>query len=361
MKRLAIYGLGLMGASLGLALRQRLPGVQVTGIGRDAARLAAAREAGAAHTVTTDPVAGVREAQLLVLALPVERMADALRACAPGLSAGCIVTDVGSVKRPVVETLRPLLPAGCTFVGSHPMTGSERRGHEAADPLLYENALTVVTPVGDEPVEAVAAVESLWHTAGSRTLRLNPAAHDTAVAAVSHLPHLLASVLVLSAAENGEQALGLAAGGFRDVTRIASGDPALWRGIFAANRAELLGQVDRFRGVLDRLRAQLADGDDTAIEQALVRAREIRDGLPKSARGLVGATYDALMTVPDKPGVLARITALLAGKGLNIIDIEVLKVREGCEGSIRLSFLRQDERDRAITELRAGGITVRPW
>jgi len=192
-------------------------------------------------------------------------------------------------------------------------------------------------------------------------ITMSPAAHDRAVAAVSHLPHLLASALVLAAAESGAEVLGLAAGGFRDITRIASGDPALWRGIFAANRSELLAQLDTFSGVLAGLRAQLAAGEDGAVEQALVRARDIRDGLPKSARGLVGATYDVIMRVPDRPGILAQVTGVLAEQKINIIDIEVLKVREGCEGSIRLSFLRQDERERALAELRAVGIEVRSW
>ena len=284
-RKAAIIGVGLLGGSLGLALRQRRLSASVHGYVRREASLAECRGAGAVDEVSTDLAAVVTDADLVVLCTPVGQMGALLVGARPALKPGAIVTDVGSVKGPVVAEAEPLcLKAAARFIGSHPMAGSEQHGVTAAQAGLFEGAVCAVTPTTRSDPAALVQVEALWRALGTHVLRLAPEAHDVLVAHASHLPQAIAASLaglVLDPASPPEQAQ-LCAGGFRDSTRIAAGSPEMWRDIFVANRRPVTQAIDAFVSRLRTLRKAIRAGDAGAINAFLQTARERRDAWMRS-------------------------------------------------------------------------------
>ena len=278
-RKVAILGIGLLGGSLGMALRRRGLAREVAGFARREATVVEALEAEAVDSAATELGPVVQGADLVVLCTPLGEMAALGERLSGLLAAGTIVTDVGSVKAPVVECLTgPVARAGGFFVGSHPMAGSERTGVASGRPDLFEGAVSVVTPVDATHAPALAQVEEFWRSLGARTLTLSPATHDELVARSSHLPHLLASVLatyVLSARHGAEQAQ-LCATGFRDTTRLACGSPVMWRDIALANRRAILDALDGLESVLREARGALEAADGARLERFFEGAREVR-------------------------------------------------------------------------------------
>lgn len=275
--RLTVVSPGLIGGSVARGARARRLAREVVVVARHEAALEAALDAGAADVGTTDLAAGVAGAALVVLCAPVGVLPGLIRAAWPHLAPGTVLTDAGSVKRSVVEAaLACPARAGVSFVGGHPMAGSERSGFEASDPDLFDGRLALLTPTADTPEAAVVAATALWKGLGSTVRRLSAEAHDHLVAQVSHLPHLAAYALV-SAAEG--DALALAGQGFVDTTRIAASAEALWADIFCENRGPLLDALARYEAVLGRWRQLVARGDWAALEAELGRARGLREKL----------------------------------------------------------------------------------
>ena len=229
-----------MGGSLGMALVRR-GGWRVTGVGRRADRLKAAKSRGALHAWTTDFREGARDADVVVLAVPVDGIVAWARKLRPFLKRDCLVMDVGSVKGSIVSALDAGFSKGPFFVGAHPMAGSEKTGAENARADLYKGAACVVTPGRRVPAAAVKRAGSFWRSIGAGVLRMAPAEHDRWVAMISHLPHLMAYSLALSAGRwgNARFARALAAGSFRDMTRVAGADPDQWSQIFSMNAKSL--------------------------------------------------------------------------------------------------------------------------
>ncbi len=272
-QRVAVVGLGLLGGSLARAVRERGLADEVVGSGRRAEALAAACRDGVVDE--TAPVEeAVRGADLVVLSTPVGAMASLLGRAAPHLSAGAVVTDVGSVKGPVVETLPGRLPTGVHFVGSHPMAGSHQRGVEHARADLFEGAPCIVTPTAEADAAAVDRVEALWRALGAHVVRRSPDAHDAEVAWASHLPHVLAYAFARALAAAPAGAAEVTGSGFRDFTRIAHSDPELWSEILCANRKAVSGPLQRAAEELAALARAIEAGDAETIERALADARE---------------------------------------------------------------------------------------
>lgn len=358
---MTIIGLGLIGGSLGMALVHSGLAAEVVGFTRDAETRRLAVEVEAAHRVADSPQAAVAGAEIVVLAVPVGAMPVLAASLKGSLAPGAIVTDVGSTKEAVVASLESCLMPEVTYVGGHPMSGSERSGLKAADPYLFENAAYILTPTGRTLPWALERVQTLAKGVGALPLVLDPAVHDYLVAAVSHLPHLVAVTLVQTVARiarDTPEALLLTAGGFRDTTRVAGGDADLWRDIFLANREKLLQVLEVFRGSLDRLEQEIMAADAVGVGQTLQEARKWRAKIPARAKGLLPGIYELVVTVPDRPGVIARLAGILAEKGINIIDIEILRVREGEGGSIRLGFQSLEAASAAFASLRAENIRV---
>jgi prephenate dehydrogenase len=278
-RQLAVVGVGLLGGSVAKAARQGGLARRIVGIGRDAGRLQPALDDGTLDLAVTDLDAGVRDADFILLAAPVltiEGLLERVWQAAP--AAGAVVTDVGSTKRNIVRAAERLAATRpLAFVGSHPMAGSEQAGYRVARPDLFRGATVIVTPTETTELAALKETTEFWEALGARVSSLDPETHDRTVAAISHLPHLIACALVDGAARAEPAALEFAARGFRDTTRIAAGDPDMWAEIFLANRDALTATVDAFREALGELQQVIDGGRADALRAVLARIKATRD------------------------------------------------------------------------------------
>jgi prephenate dehydrogenase len=272
---LTIVGVGLIGGSIGLAAKRRGLAQRVLGVGRQRTSLDQALAVGAIDEGFLDPAA-VHRAEVAVFCTPVERIAEQVRAVAPGCAPGTLLTDAGSTKGAIVRALEGSLPKGVVFVGSHPLAGSEKRGPAFADADLFQGRLTVVTRTPATDPAALERTAALWRALGSRVRVMDPEEHDRALALTSHLPHLVASAL---AGILPPELYELTATGFRDTTRVAAGDPSVWTGIFAQNRDAVLGSLRSLGDHLGHFREALEAGDWPALDSLLAQAKKVRDAL----------------------------------------------------------------------------------
>ena len=361
-EKLAIIGLGLIGGSLGLALLQRGLAREVTGYDRDPATIEEAFSLGAINRRASSLEEAVEHAGIVILAVPVGSLSQVARSIAACLAPGTIVTDTGSVKGAVVRELESILPPGVFYVGGHPMAGSERAGIKAADCYLLENAFYVLTPTPATDRGALQRLEVLFQAMGARVMPLDAEEHDLVVAGISHLPHLLAVSLMQAAGKLAQEhplTLMLAAGGFRDTTRIAAGEPALWRDIFLHNRQAILTLLKSWRLQVEALEEMILQSDGDNLEAALQQACRLRSQVPARQKGLLPDLHELVVTVPDRPGVIGAMATALGNAGINIIDIEILRVREGEGGSIRLGFTTAAAAAAALEVLQGRGISAR--
>jgi prephenate dehydrogenase len=279
-KQLAVCGVGLIGGSFALALRQAGQVERIVGIGRSPASLQAAVERGVVDAVAGNWAEALNGTDFVLVAAPVGQTDPILAAMAPHLRPGTVVTDAGSTKRDVIEAMYRHLGAHLAeTVPSHPIAGAEKSGVWAAFPTLYQGRKVVVTPLAENSPEAVARVRAAWAACGAVLHEMSPQEHDRVFAAVSHLPHLLAFGLVhdLAGRANSEQLFSYAASGFRDFTRIAGSHPEMWRDICLANRQALLGELDAYLGELAYLRALLLAGKGDELEDLFNTARMARN------------------------------------------------------------------------------------
>jgi prephenate dehydrogenase len=272
---LSIVGVGLLGGSVGLAAKGRRLVGRVVGVGRDPEKLAAARAAGVIDDTATLADAA-RRSDLMVFCTPVDRIAGEVVEAAAVCRPGTLLTDVGSTKGAIVAAVAGRLPAGVHFVPSHPMAGSEKKGAAHARADLFDGRVTVVTPSADTDPAAAERVAAFWKALGSRVVTLPPAEHDTAVAYISHLPHAVSAAL---AAVADPSYLPLAAGGFRDTTRIAAAAPGIWEPIFRTNRDAVLESADRFAARFDEFRRLLRADDGPGLVRWLSEGKRVRDAL----------------------------------------------------------------------------------
>jgi cyclohexadieny/prephenate dehydrogenase len=274
-EQITIVGVGLIGGSVGLAAKAKNVAGRVVGVGRDRGKLARAVRQGAIDVFSESLLDGVTNADVVVVCTPVDRIAPTIREAAAFCCSKTLFTDGGSTKRNIVAELVGSLPPGITFVPAHPLAGSEKAGCEHARADLFENRVCILTPEpGDE--RAAERVAAFWRALGSRIVRMTAADHDEALATTSHLPHAVAAGL--AGVTPGEW-LPLTAGGFRDTTRIAGGDPALWAAIFLANRDAVLTATQRFTTRLDEFRRLLESGDGAGLGRWLAEAKQVRDAL----------------------------------------------------------------------------------
>jgi prephenate dehydrogenase len=279
-RKITIVGVGLLGGSLGLAARRRRLAREIAGYVRRPASLKDCEKAGAVDYATTDLLAAVSRADLVVLCPPLAQMKTLVKQLLPALQRGAIVTDVGSVKAGVVRDLETLVAkTGAHFVGSHPMAGAEKTGVLAARENLFEGAACIVTPSPKTHPAALKKTAKFWEAVGGRVLKLSPEQHDLLVSRSSHLPHVVAATLagqILHPAAPRLQA-ALCATGFRDTTRIASGSPEMWRDIALANRRHLGRALDGFVAELKQFQAALRRNDDAAVAEFFATAKQRRD------------------------------------------------------------------------------------
>lgn len=272
--KVAIVGVGLIGGSIGLALRNRGLARQVVGIGRRPASLRIAKRVGAVDRTTLDLERGAAGADLVIVCTPVGEIVGHVRAAAKSCAPAALITDVGSTKGQIVSQLHGRLPRDVRFVGSHPLAGSEKAGPAAANAELLTGRIVVVTPGDDTRQEDVERTNGLWTSLGADVCRMSPAEHDEALAATSHLPHLAASAV---AAATPRDFLPLVAGGWLDTTRVAAGDAELWTQIFRSNRGQLLTAVGRLEASLGEFRRALEQDDRRRLTKLLAEAKHVRD------------------------------------------------------------------------------------
>jgi prephenate dehydrogenase len=285
-KKVTLVGVGLLGGSLGMALRRRRLAASVVGYVRRVASVTECEDLGAVDEGTLDLARAVADAELVILCTPIAQMRPLVEQMRPALRRGTIVTDVGSVKGSLVRDLELLVAkAGAHFVGSHPMAGAEKMGVGAARADLFARAICVITPTSESRPAAVRQVEQLWKAVGCRLLRLAPEAHDNLVSRSSHLPHIVAAQLadlILSPKYPKEQAM-LCANGFRDTTRIAASSPEMWRDIALANRRNVLRALESFTAGLQDFSLALRRGDARAVLKLFEQARKRRNAWSQRA------------------------------------------------------------------------------
>lgn len=361
-RKAAIIGVGVIGGSLGMALQRWALADKITGVDTDKANLEAAVSAKAIHEGMDDLTKAVEDADLVVLATPVRMIGDVLAQIGPFLKKGCIVTDVGSTKAEVVRLAEKTLPEHVHFIGGHPMTGSEIFGVKGADSYLFENAVYVLTPSSSTDPSALAKLTELIEAIGGKVIKIAPEEHDLMVAMVSHLPHLTAAALVNTAAELEVEHEGmflLAAGGFRDTTRVASGNTAMWRDICLSNREHIVTVLDRFINTLEKTRDTIVNCDKKMLDQEFDNARRIRNSIPAKLRGYHSPSFEIVANIPDRPGAISVLTGILGKAGININEIEILRVREGEGGTLRIAVSSAGEQEAAVHCLNAEGIFAR--
>jgi prephenate dehydrogenase len=272
----AIVGVGLIGGSIGMALRQRGLAERVIGIGRRQPSLRTARRVGAVTNTTVEMSKGVAEAELIVVATPVGRIAEDVERAAQFCPEGTLITDAGSTKRTIVEAVDGRLPRGCRFLGSHPLAGGEKAGaiHARAD--LFEGRVAILTPTKNTRAEDFDALEDFWSSLGSVVVQMTPEDHDRALALTSHLPHVAAAAL---AAILPERYFRMTGTGVLDTTRIAAGDPELWKQILGQNRENVLAALGQYENQLAALRTAIQQGDQETLQRLLAQAKKNRDAM----------------------------------------------------------------------------------
>ena len=279
LEKVCIVGLGLIGGSIGMAIRKKRLALKVYGLVRRKTSIEEADRYNAVDTATMDPGRALEGSDMVIMATPVGVMERITETILPYLERGCIVTDVGSSKRRIVERMEEALQRRARFVGAHPMAGSEKKGMQAARWDLFDGALCILTPTRRTDKEAVERVRQLWESLGSRVSLLSPRKHDRIIAAVSHMPHIMAATLMNYLGRRKKDVLLYSGSGLRDLTRIAAGFPELWTDICMSNRDELAKVIGGYLKSLEDMQTAIKDGDRGKIHRALTRAKELRDRL----------------------------------------------------------------------------------
>lgn len=343
-RRAAVVGTGLIGGSVGLALRAL--DWHVTGTDEDAPTLARALERGAIDVAGVDP-----RAELTVIATPVGSVAQLAR---QALERGGVVTDVGSVKAPVVAAVEH----PC-FVGGHPMAGSEALGIEGARADLFQGATWALTPSGGTDADAISLVHGVIRSMGAQVAILDPQTHDRLVATVSHVPHLTAAALMGVAAARSTESPALkrlAAGGFRDMTRIAAGDPRIWLDICNDNRDAICEVLDGLVDSLSGIRSIVAEGRTDELAEMLADAQTARRSLPTGAP-MAEELVEVRVEVTDRPGELAAVTTMATEADINVYDIEVVHAAGGA-GAMLVLVVAKEDAEQFLDRLERGGRAV---
>ncbi len=282
-KQVAIVGVGLIGGSLGMVLKRQAIADAVVGIGRRVENLKTAVQLGAIDRFVVDATEGIRGSGLVILATPVDSYERHLKDWSPSLAPGTIVSDVGSVKGVLVEQVERLVPEHVHFVGAHPIAGKEKTGVAASSVDLFRGTRCILTPTQRSNPEAVQTIRRVWEAAGATVLSMDPVIHDQVLAAVSHLPHIAAFSLMTALGDIQEatvpdlKLLGYGGGGLRDTTRIAASSPEMWRDICLWNRENLVKMIEVYEQHLARFKRHINAGDGPSLEQAMERAKHLRE------------------------------------------------------------------------------------
>ncbi len=360
-KQVSIIGVGLIGGSLGLAIKNLPNPPKVIGIARRQDTIDKAKKLGAIDEGTLSAEDGIKDADLVFVATPVGAIVETVKRISPHLKDGCIVTDVGSTKSGIVHELENFLPSSVCFIGGHPMAGSEREGVSSASAGLFVNAHYILTPTSKADIRVFKRLHSLLAAVGANVIAIDPDKHDELVAAISHLPHLLSAALVNLAhkhTDKDENLLLLAAGGFRDMTRIAVGNPSIWLDIFFENSKFVLKEIQEFQDELGELAKLIKERDGDGLRAKLEEAKIVRKNLPSILHKDISQFRELSVLVADEPGIISDITIAIGNIGVNIEDIELVHLSE-TSGLIKLIITDAQAAERASMVLEEKGYKVR--
>lgn len=356
-QKIAFIGLGLIGGSIAKAIKEKHPAIKLYALTPDEATIQTAHAEGIIENNTFLTLAEIAKMDIIFLCAPVQKNLDYVRDLAPLLSSDTLLTDVGSVKN---EIMREATAAGISdhYIGGHPMTGSEKSGWTSANALLLENAYYILCEDGTPPKEKVAMFGDFISSLGAVVMQLDPKTHDHAVAAISHLPHIIASGLVNTVAEGDNEAhvmRTIAAGGFRDITRIASSSPVMWQSICLENRDEILTLIDMYTDSLAKMRRLIEAGDKFGIFEYFSDAKDYRDNLPIRKIGILPQAFDFYLDLKDETGEIAKVAGLLAAGALNIKNIGIVHNREFENGVLHIEMHDGNDKESAMILLSKHG------
>ncbi|MFD0896784.1 prephenate dehydrogenase [Loigolactobacillus binensis] len=342
MTTVVIEGLGLIGGSLALALKQEVADTYLIGLDRDLAGLRFAKQTGIIDEIGTSLTAVASRADVIILATPVKNIATSLQQLTTvTLKPNAIVTDTGSTKQTVLAAAAPLAAQGITVIGGHPMAGSHKSGIHAANADLFRSAYFFLVPQQNVAPLQVARLQRLLAGTHAKFLQVAPAEHDHIVGMLSHVPHMLAATLVNETTQQFQDsptALRLAAGGFRDMTRIASSDPQMWADILLTNTAEIQQILQRYIADLTDLEQAMTTRDQTALLNFFKQAKVTRDAINPQKAGAIPGFFDVFVDIPDRTGAIAEVTTILAQAQIQLVNIQVLETREELSGILQLTF-----------------------
>ena len=353
-------GLGLIGGSIARGLKRSTPDIRIMAYMRTREKLEQAHADGIVDLILDGVDEHLSECDIIFLCTPVEFNESYLRQIRPFLKEGAVVTDVGSTKTSIHETVAALGMESC-FVGGHPMAGSEKTGYESSTDHLLENAYYIITPTPHTPASYTDRMVDVAKAIGALPLVLDYHRHDFIVAAISHLPHLIASSLVnlVHDCDSEDQMMKrLAAGGFKDITRIASSSPVMWEQICMTNTDNITEVLDRYIDSLKNLREELSDHQSRAIYQLFESSRDYRNSFAETPKGSVQPEYTFSADVVDEPGAISIISSILSGKGISIKNIGISHNREHGEGALRISFYDKASMEAAWARLKKYNYTL---
>ena len=349
--RVFVIGLGLIGGSLALCIKKEHNEAVIVGFDINTEQARLAKMLGVIDVTAENIYDGAVGAELIIIAAPVNETKEIIQLLAElPLNPEVIVTDTGSTKSRIVESATSLKQKGITFIGGHPMAGSHKSGVSAAKEILFENAFYLLTP--EEHIEATKLkILKEWLVGtNAKFLTITPGNHDYLTGIVSHFPHIIAASIVRQTEKLSEaESLipRLAAGGFRDITRIASSSPSMWKDILLHNREILIELLNQWQDEMNGIKTLLEKENSAAIFDYFKKAKQFRDGLPQKEKGAIPAFYDLYVDVPDYPGVISEITGYLAKEKISITNIRILETREDINGILVISFQTEEDRQKA--------------
>ncbi|MEH6944035.1 prephenate dehydrogenase [Bacillus sp. JJ722] len=346
-----VIGLGLIGGSVALAIKSTFKDVTVTGYDINESGLQLSKSLGLIDEICTSMKECAEQADLIIIGTPVKQTEELLPILASySLKSNVIVTDLGSTKTKITEIASSLTEKGITFIGGHPMAGSHKSGPAAAKALLFENAFYILTPTSEIEERKVAELKMWLRGTKAKFIVLAPTVHDQLTGVISHFPHIIAASLVHSAQDSELEhnlVTRLAAGGFRDITRIASSNPEMWRDILIHNRDVLLSLMDDWVEQMVKVKDYIKKSDSDHIYEFFASAKAFRDELPNRSQGAIPSFYDLYVDIPDYPGIISEITGYLAEERISIINIRIIETREEIYGVLVISFQCEEDRKKA--------------
>ncbi len=358
MNNIAIIGLGLIGGSIAKSIKNNNLDITISAFDNSDILDFAIREKTIDKKLNSEKEALI-DSDVIFICTPLDTALKQFAELAPLLNKNQIITDVSGVKFPFEEIWNSSNSKG-RYIGGHPMTGKEKGGFENSDPILFENAIYILTE--ETQIDfALNEFENLIHSIGANILHIPAKQHDVIAASVSHLPQLISVALVNTASLKTDKYnfLDLAAGGFRDMTRIASSDFSIWESVIEQNQKEILAAIDKFQIELETMKNFIEKLSLTQLKEKFENSRKTRDEIPKNTKGFLSPLFDVFVFVKDQPGVISKISTALFNKNINIKDIELLKIREGSGGTFRLSFETLEDSQQAKLIIQEIGFEIR--